>query len=89
MKPFDYSVLKGGKVEKVRHFGGHAAAFDSGNYSGGGHKKSKHHLNLKGRALDKMKGKKKAYTGHYQEDASGKIRHQSPAQVAKKRLNQN
>ena len=32
--------------------------------------------------------KKKEYTGHYQEDGAGKIRHQSPKQVLKKNLGQ-
>lgn len=45
------------------------------------------HKKSKTKALDKMKGKKKSYTGHYQEDSSGKIRHQSPSQVERKRLN--
>ena len=31
---------------------------------------------------------KPSYTGHYQEDAAGRIRHQSPRQVEKKGLNQ-
>lgn len=41
--------------------------------------------NLKKKVANKMK-KKREYTGHYQEDSSGKIRHQSPTQVKKKNL---
>ena len=43
-------------------------------------KSAKH--NAKSKALLKAKG----YTGHYQETATGQIRHQSPSQVAKKKL---
>ena len=50
---------------------------------------SKNKGTIKGVEGHKHKALKKAkeYTGHYQEDASGKIRHQSSAQVEKKGLN--
>ncbi len=50
MKHIDFSRLENGKENKVRHFGGSGNATFSPSLG-----KSKHHLNLKGRVLDKMK----------------------------------
>ena len=39
-----------------------------------------------GKSTPRSKALKKEYTGHYQETATGQIRHQSTKQVSKKKL---
>lgn len=48
------------------------------------HGKDSFGTQAKSKALDK----KKHYTGHYQADAVGRVKAQSPKQVEKKRLNE-